>query len=89
MTIEEYLTDVKRIYYQMSIIVRGKQILATGNTARMTDIRDSKGKLNTIRFSTLSLPAGTEVGRIGTGCAAIDFGGVHLVIWPLKEINDV
>ena len=90
MTIEEYLVDVKRIYYQMSVIVKGKQILATGNTTRMTDIRvrDSKGRLGTVRFSTLSLPASTKVDRIGTGCAAIDFGGVHLVIWPVKEMSN-
>lgn len=78
MTIQEYLVGVKRIYYQMSTIVKGKQIVASGRTHRLTDIFD------TIRFSTLSLPAATEI-KPGTGRAVIDFGGVHLVIWPVEE----
>ncbi len=87
MTIEEYLVDVRRIYYLMSVIVDGKQILASPGhaTHRLTDIRDSKGKLNTIRFSALSLPAATEIGETSFDHAVINFGGVHLVIWPIKE----
>jgi len=94
MTIEEYLTDVKRIYYQLSVIVKGKQLLASGNNLllegsvpRLTDIRDHKGTLGKVRFVSLSIPAATEIDKPGTDHAIIDYGGVHLVIWPIKEVN--
>lgn len=87
MTIEEYLTGVAKIYYQMSVIVKGKQLLTLGKTHRLTDIRDDKGMLGTIRFSTLSLPAATEVDNVGSDHAAIDFGGAYLTIWPVEEVK--
>ena len=88
MTIEEYLTDVDRIYYQLSVIVKGKQLLADGNNLmleaevpRLTDIW-KEGKLWKVRFSTLYLPPTIEVDMIGEGFAVINYGGVHLTIWP-------
>ena len=88
MTIEEYLTDVKRIYYQLSVIVKGKQLLADGNNLmleavvpRLTDIW-KEGKLWKVRFSTLYLPPTTEVDVIGEDYAVINYGDVHLTIWP-------
>lgn len=95
MTIEEYLTDVKRIYYQLSVIVKGKQLLADGNNLvlqgdvpRLTDIQDHKGRLGEVRFVSLSVPAATVIDKIGVDHAIINYGGVHLVIWPVKETND-
>jgi len=93
MTIEEYLVDVREIYYQMSARVKGKQILVGSRTHRLTDVRDSNGVLNTIRFATstgsvLSLPAAIKVDETYFDRAAINFGGVRLVIWPVKEMSD-
>lgn len=89
MTIEEYLTDVKRIYYQLSVIVEGKQLLADGNrlflegeVSRLTDIRDNEGKLSKVRFATLSIPAATEVDKVGVDHVVINYGNMHLAIWP-------
>ena len=88
MTIEEYLVDVREIYYQLSVRVHGKQLLALGKTHRLTNIRDGKGALGMIRFSTLSLPATTEIDRIYSDRAVIYYGGVRLVIWPVKEMSN-
>lgn len=88
MTIEEYLTGVKRIYYQLSVIVKGKQLLTDGNNLlleaevpRLTDIWED-GKLKKVRFSTLYLPPETEVDKVGLDHAIINYGEVHLTIWP-------
>jgi len=89
MTIEEYLRDVKRIYYQLSVIVKGKQLLADGNNlllegdvSRLTDILDDNGRLKKVRFSTLYLPPATEIDMLGEGFAVINYGDVRLTIWP-------
>jgi len=89
MTVEEYLTDVDSIYYQLSTIVSGKQLLADGNNLliaaevpRLTDILDNRGKLTKVRFSTLILPPDTQIDNVGTDHCAINFGGVRLTIWP-------
>jgi len=96
MTIEEYLTGVKRVYYQLSIIVEGKQLLADGNSlllegsvSRLTDIRDDMGRLISVRFPTLRLPPTTMVDKEGVDHAVINYGNVRLVIWPIKEIKNV
>ena len=92
MTIEEYLTDVDSIYYQLSVIVKGKQLLADGNNlvlegevTRLVDIHDTSGKLTKARFSTLYLPPGTKIDTLGDGSAVINYGGVHLTIWPTNR----
>ena len=86
MTIEEYLADVKEIYYQMSVKVAGKQLIALGKTHRLTDIiRDGK-KPSMIRFSTLSLPAETNVDKVYSDRAVIYYGGVRLVIWVIWPV---
>ena len=96
MTIEEYLADVKRIYYQLSVIVEGKQLLADGNNlliegeaSRLTDIQDNEGKLIAVRFPTLRLPPTTKVDKEGVDHAVINYGNVRLVIWPIKEMKNV
>ena len=94
MTIEEYLTGVDRIYYQLSVIVEGKQLLVDGNSLfldgevpRLTDIRDMDGKLGKVRFSTLSIPAQTEIDVVGIDHAIINYGDIHLTIWPIGGEN--
>lgn len=87
MTVEEFLVDVEEIYYQVSARANGGQILVSSRTRRLADVRDSNGILSTIRFctpncSTLSLPATTEVDEMYSDRAAINYGGMRLVIWP-------
>ena len=89
MTIEEYLTGVDSIYYQLSVIVEGKQLLVAGKNLlieakvpRLTDILDNRGKLTKVRFSTLVLPPGTKIDSVGTDHCIINFGDARLVIWP-------
>jgi len=96
MTIEEYLTGVKRVYYQLAVIVKGKQLLADGKSLllegdvlRLTDIRDDMGKLTSVRFTTLRLPPTTKVDKVGTDYAVINYGEVHLTIWPIKDVQNV
>jgi len=96
MTIEEYLSGVDRIYYQLAVIVKGKQLLADGNNlliegevSRLTDIQNNEGKLVAVRFPTLRLPPATKVDKIGADYAIINYGDVHLTIWPIKEIKNV
>jgi len=92
MTIEEYLTDVDSIYYQLSVIVEGKQLFADGkkllivaNVPRLTDILDTGGKFTKVRFSTLYLPSTTEIDSIGTDHCVINFGDARLAIWPTNR----
>lgn len=81
MTIEEYLRNVKKIYYQVSVIVEGKQLLIDNSCRRLMDIQGS----TQVRFVSLSLPATTEVDDVGRDYVVINFGNVRLVIWPVKE----
>lgn len=91
MTVEEYLKGVREIYFQVSARAKGKQILVASKTQRLTDVRDSKGMLSTIRFctvgahTTLSLPAIAEMDEMYSDRAAITFDGMRLVIWPTRE----
>lgn len=86
MTIEEYLTDVTKIYYQVSVIIKGRQLLVDGTVHRSTDLLDCNGKLSNVRFSNLLLPADTKVedekGK-GRDHRIINFGDTRLVIWPI------
>ena len=84
MTIEEYLTGVTQIYYQAYSIVEGEQLFIEGSAFRSTDLRDASGVLRRIRYQTISLPAKTEIDRIGTDHVYIHYGGVHLSIWPAQ-----
>ena len=93
MTIEAYLDGVKRIYYQLSVLVEGKQLLADGNNllleaevSRLTDLRDGRHRLSKVRFANLSIPAATEIDELGRDYVIINFGNARLVIWP-KEVE--
>lgn len=81
MTVADYLCGVKRIYYQLSIIVEGKQLLIENSCQRLTDIQGS----SQIRFSSLSIPAATKVDKIGRDYAVINYDKTRLVIWPKEE----
>jgi len=88
MTIEEYLTDVNRIYFQVTTSIKGKQLLVDGLFDRSPDIRDSEGKLRHIRFSDLLLlPASTEISNITRDYAIVTSGDTRVVIWPTQPVE--
>jgi len=90
MTLEEYLTDVTKIYFQVTTIIKGRQLLVDGIFDRSPDIRDSAGKLRHIRFSDLLLlPASTKIDNISRDYAIVNSGDTRVVIWPTQSVEEV